>query len=262
MSPIIHKERKAVEVSIENVSKQFGTQQVIDDVSLHVGAGETFVIMGPSGAGKSVLLKSIIGLITPSSGNVFIDHLNASAPQTHKEVVTSIVFQAGALFNSMSVFDNLALYPREHRLYDKKTLYDKVMGTLELLSLEAAAHKNPSELSGGMRKRVSIARSLMMEPQLLLYDEPTSELDPIMAATIIELIATLNDEFNVTSIVVSHDRELAMTIAQRVALMVDGRICALDIPSQLMESDDPIVQNFLNPVIDINNPRFRKKESS
>ena len=253
-------ERKAVEVSIEHVSKSFGTQEVIHDVSFQVCAGETFVIMGPSGAGKSVLLKSIIGLIQPTQGKIFIDHLNASVPETHREVVTSMVFQAGALFNSLSVFDNLALYPREHLLYDKDTLEDKVMTVLKALSLEQAVNKFPSELSGGMRKRVSIARSLMMEPQLLLYDEPTSELDPIMAATISELIATLNEEFNVTSIVVSHDRELAMSIGQRVALMVDGRIQALDIPSKLATMDDPVVQNFLHPVIDVQNPRFRKQD--
>lgn len=253
-------ERKAVEVTMENVFKSFGDQEVIHDVSFQVSAGETFVIMGPSGAGKSVLLKSIIGLMPLTKGKIFIDHLNASIPETHRNVVTSMVFQAGALFNSLSVFDNLALYSREHRLYNEKSLYDKVMSILKTLSLEKAAEKFPSELSGGMRKRVSIARSLMMEPQLILYDEPTSELDPIMAATISELIATLNEEFNVTSIVVSHDRELAMSIGQRVALMVDGQIQALDIPAKLSEMDDPVVQNFLHPVIDVHNPRFRKQD--
>ncbi|HQU09686.1 MAG TPA: ATP-binding cassette domain-containing protein, partial [Opitutales bacterium] len=205
--------RTAVGVRVEGVSKSYEGQPVLESVSCEVKPGETFVVMGPSGAGKSVLLRALMGLEQPDKGKILIDGRDASDPRTHRELVTGIVFQSGALFNSMTVFENLALYPREHQLYSKTEIEDRVMRILGHLSLEKAASKFPGELSGGMRKRVAIARTLIMEPQLILYDEPTSELDPVMAATIAELIATLKEEFRVTSIVVSHDRDLASGIA-------------------------------------------------
>lgn len=249
---------QAAAVKVENLTKYFGSQLVLDEVSFEVKTGETFVIMGPSGSGKSILLKNIIGLETPDEGRVLINDLDASNPGTHKKVTTSIVFQASALFNSMSVYDNLAFYPREHNLYSKNELKEEVEKTLAILSLSDAAHKYPSELSGGMRKRVAIARSLMVRPQLLLYDEPTSELDPIMGATISEIIATLNEKFHVTSIVVSHDPYLACSIANKVALLFNGKVHLIAKPDELDQSDDPKVIEFLKPKIDIKNPRFRK----
>lgn len=248
----------AAEVKIENLTKSFGSQLVLDDVSFKVKTGETFVIMGPSGSGKSILLKNIIGLERPDEGKVYINELDASMPDTHQKVVTSIVFQASALFNSMSVYDNLAFYPREHNLYSKSELKAEVEKTLAILSLSEAAHKYPSELSGGMRKRVAIARSLMVRPQLILYDEPTSELDPIMGATISEIIATLNEKFHVTSIVVSHDPYLACSIATRVGILFNGKMHLIAKPDELDQSDDPKIIEFLKPKIDVKNPRFRK----
>ncbi len=135
-------------------------------------------------------------------------------PETRDKFALALVFQSGALLNSLSVYDNLALYPHEHSLCSKKEIRDRVMRALRILSIEHAVQKMPAELSGGMRKRVAIARALVMEPQLLLYDELTSELDPIMAATIAEIIATLREEYAVTSIIVSHDRDLSLTIAR------------------------------------------------
>ena len=149
----------------------------------------------------------------------------------------SLVFQAGALFNSMTVYDNLALYPREHRLAKESGIRDKVMRALQILSLENAAQKYPAELSGGMKKRVAIARALVMEPQLMLYDEPTSELDPVMSATISEVIATLREQYHVTSIVVSHDRDLALSIADHVGILMGGRLRALARPEELRQPD-------------------------
>ncbi len=251
----------AAEVKIENLTKSFGSQLVLDNISFEVKTGETFVIMGPSGSGKSILLKNIIGLEKPDEGKVLINELDASIPDTHEKVITSIVFQASALFNSMSVYDNLAFYPREHNLYSKNELRAEVEKTLAILSLSEAAHKYPSELSGGMRKRVAIARSLMVRPQLILYDEPTSELDPIMGATISEIIATLNEKFHVTSIVVSHDPYLACSIASRVALLFNGKVHLIAKPDELDQSDDPKVIEFLKPKIDVRNPRFRKLHS-
>lgn len=251
-----------IDVKIEDVSIKFGTQTVVSNINIEVKPGEIFAIMGASGAGKSVLLRTVIGLIKPSSGKVWIAGKDASDKKTHESIRTTMVFQAGALFNSMSVFDNLAFYPREHHLYSEKVIEEKVMETLRILSLENASQKLPAELSGGMKKRVSIARALMMEPELLLYDEPTSELDPIMAATISEIIATLRSETEVTSIVVTHDRDLADAIADRIALLHNGKLLAVQTPEELRKNEDPIVKDFLDPIINIEEPRFKKLQLS
>lgn len=254
--------REAVDLEVCDVHKSYRAQKVLDGVSLRVEPGQIFVIMGPSGAGKSVLLKQIIGLEKPDSGEILIAGMDASDPRTHQKVRTGIVFQAGALFNSLTVYDNLALYPREHRLCPEREIRARVMEALRVLSLEDAVEKRPAELSGGMRKRVALARSLVMQPQLLLYDEPTSELDPMMGATISELIATVREETGLTSVVVSHDRDLAMAIGDRVALLVRGRLACNDTPEQVRNCNEPIVQEFLNPHIDPANPRFRVKEAT
>ncbi len=247
-----------VAVEVRNLCRSYGETQVLKDVSFQVEPGEIFVIMGPSGAGKSVLLKHIIGLERADSGEILIAGKDASSTKTHRDIRTGIVFQAGALFNSMTVYENLALYPTEHRLYDKETIRRKVMEALAIVSLEEAADKIPAELSGGMKKRVAVARALVIEPQLLLYDEPTSELDPILAATVAELIATVRKETNLTSIVVTHDTVLAKTIGNRVALLLDGRIHTIATPDELTRNDDPDIQDFLHPKIDLDNPRFRR----
>ena len=253
-------EKKSVRVTIENLSKSFGTQTVLKGINLEIAPGEIFVLMGPSGSGKSVLLKHIAGLEIPSSGIVTLNGSNTSDPDTFSKIKIALVFQAGALFNSMTVFDNLALYPREHRLYSAELIHEKVMGTLRILSLESAANKHPSELSGGMKKRVAIARALVMEPDLILYDEPTSELDPTMAATISEIIACLKEEMHVTSIVVSHDRDLSLTIADRVAIIMDGQIQAIGTPEEMKANTTPKIIEFLNPKIDLTNPRYKTLE--
>jgi phospholipid/cholesterol/gamma-HCH transport system ATP-binding protein len=192
---------------------------------------------------------------------VTVDGGDPSLEETRQRVRLALVFQAGALFNSLSVYDNLALYPREHRSGDEKAIRQKVVHALKILSVEDAAQKFPSELSGGMKKRVSIARALVMEPQLLLYDEPTSELDPVMGATISEIIATLKLEYSVTSIVVTHDRSLALTISNRVGILMAGKLITLGTPDDLNKSADPRIVDFLNPKIDIEHPRFKKLET-
>jgi len=248
----------AVPVDVCNVSKAFGDLVVLEDISFKVKPGEIFVIMGPSGSGKSVLLKVISGLEHPTDGSALVASIDSRERALREQVKMALVFQAGALFNSMTVFDNLALYPREHRLHGTDKIREKVMEALRILGLEKASQKFPSELSGGMKKRVAIARALVMEPQLLLYDEPTSELDPTMSATISEIIATLREETGVTSIVVSHDRDLSLTIADRVAILMDGKLVALDTPDRIRQSEDKAVNDFLNPVIDLKNPRFKQ----
>lgn len=254
--------RRAVPVDIHGLTKRYGDMTVLEDISLSVEPGEVFVIMGPSGAGKSVLLRHLAGLERPDEGEALIGARDAGLAETHERVRTALVFQAGALFNSMSVYDNLAFYPREHRLATKNEIRDKVYRTLSILNLENTANKHPSELSGGMRKRVAIARALIMEPQLLLYDEPTSELDPISAANIAEVIGTLKEEFDVTSIVVSHDRELALSVGDRVALLEAGKLVTVASPEVLKQSTDPRVMEFLAPKIDTAKPRFRQQEGN
>ena len=260
-NPFTDAETAAVGVSIEGLSKSFGRFEVLKNVTFSVAPGEIFVLMGPSGSGKSVLLKHLVGLEQPSAGRVTVAGRDASAEATRQQVRMALVFQSGALFNSLSVYDNLALYPREHQIADEAAIREKVMRALQILSLEGSAHKAPSELSGGMKKRVAIARGLVMEPQLMLYDEPTSELDPVMAATISEIIATLKDEYRVTSIVVSHDRELALGIADRVGILMGGELVSLGTPADLRTPADPRVAEFLYPKIDLKNPRFKRLEN-
>src|SRR4051812_46724294 len=166
---------KTFGVTVANLSKKFGRTTVLKDINLEVKPGEIFCIMGPSGSGKSVLLKHIAGLEFPTSGTVRIGEFDAADPATRNQVHLALVFQAGALFNSLSVYDNLALYPREHREGNEEKIKDGVSPALSILSLKKAKKKSPADLSGGMKKRVAIARALVMEPQLLLYDEPTSE---------------------------------------------------------------------------------------
>ena len=254
-------DRAPVTVSVSDVGKSYGDQRVLTDISFDVKPGEIFVIMGPSGSGKSVLLRHIAGLERPTAGNITINGDNPTVAETRNRFALALVFQSGALFNSLSVYDNLALYPLEHSLGSKKETRERVMRALRILSIENAAHKLPADLSGGMRKRVAIARALVMEPQLLLYDEPTSELDPIMAATIAEIIATLKEEYAVTSIVVSHDRDLSLTIADRVALLNHGKLVTIATPTELKASTHPIITEFLDPKIDIQNPRFKSLEA-
>ncbi len=253
---------KTFGVTVSGLTKKFGKTTVLKDINLEVMPGEIFCIMGPSGSGKSVLLKHIAGLECATSGEVRIGGFDAADPETRDKVHLALVFQAGALFNSLTVYDNLALYPREHRLANEAGIRERVMRALSILSLEKAANKYPSELSGGMKKRVAIARALVMEPQLLLYDEPTSELDPVMSATLTEIIATLREQTAVTSIVVTHDRDLAFSIADRMAFVMDGRIRGTGKPGDFKQPADATIANFLNPVIDLKNPRFKQLEHS
>src|ERR1035441_6338447 len=201
------------------------------------------------------------GLEAPTSGTVAVDGLDPTLEETRDRVRLALVFQEGALFNSLSVYDNLALYPREHRSGNEMAISERVMHALKILSVEKSANQFPSELSGGMKKRVSIARALVMEPQLLLYDEPTSELDPVMGATISEIIATLKNEYSVTSIVVTHDRDLALTISNRVGILMAGKLISLGTPGELRKSQEPRIVDFLNPKIDIEHPRFKQLET-
>lgn len=251
-----------VSVSVRDLRKSYAEQEVLHGVSFDVEPGQIFVLMGPSGSGKSVLLRQVNGLEVPDSGTVHLNDLPADNPETHRRIRSALVFQAGALFNSMTVFENLALYHREHRLYTEEEIRKRVEGIAGALSVGNALNKIPAELSGGMRKRVAVARAILIEPQLMLYDEPTSELDPVLAATTSELIATVAKETGGTNIVVTHDRQLAMGIADRVALLLRGNLVFCGTPAEMENCEDPEVQEFLNPTLDLESPRFRKQENN
>jgi phospholipid/cholesterol/gamma-HCH transport system ATP-binding protein len=235
----------SVSVQVRGVRKSFGRHEVLHGIDLEVGRGEIFVIMGPSGSGKSVLLRHIIGLDEPDAGDILIEGESVRGGGVMGKYRMAMVFQSGALLNSLNVGENVGLYLREHRLKKPAEIDRIVREKLELLGLKGVEKKMPNELSGGMKKRVAIARALVIDPQLILYDEPTSELDPLIAVTIGQEILNLQDRIHVTSVVVTHDRDLAFGIADRIALMHEGRILVIGTPDEVRRFDDPLVQRFL-----------------
>src|SRR5439155_15107235 len=204
-----------------------------------------FVIMGPSGSGKSVLLKHIIGLELPDKGDILIEGESINEPGVMDKYRLAMVFQSGALLNSLNVLENVGLYLSEHRLKKPDEIARIAIEKLEFLGLKNVKDRTPAELSGGMRKRVAIARALVIEPQLILYDEPTSELDPLMTVTIGKEIVNLKGRIHVTSVVVTHDRELAFGIADRIALLHEGQIVFMGTPAEVKKNPEPRRQEFL-----------------
>jgi phospholipid/cholesterol/gamma-HCH transport system ATP-binding protein len=235
-----------VSVEVRALRKGFNDQEVLKGLDFKVNPGEIFVIMGPSGSGKSVLLKQIIGLDLPDAGEILINGESIQSPEVMDKYRMAMVFQSGALLNSLSVGENVGLYLTEHRLKPPEEIAKIVSKNLDIVGLKGTEDKMPSELSGGMKKRVAIARALVIDPQLILYDEPTSELDPVSAAIIGEEILKMNDRIHVTSIVVSHDRELAYGVADRIAVIHEGRIIAIGSPDEIKNNPDPVLQQFLH----------------
>ncbi|MBI5773308.1 MAG: ATP-binding cassette domain-containing protein [Verrucomicrobia bacterium] len=236
---------QSVRVEVRSLRKSFGDQEVLHGVSFNVEPGEIFVLMGPSGSGKSVLLKHIIGLEEPDAGEILIEGQPAHSAAVRDKFRMAMVFQSGALLNSLTVGENVGLYLAEHQLKSPAEIDRVVAEKLELVGLKGAEQKIPGELSGGMKKRVAIARALVIEPQLILYDEPTSELDPLMAITIGEEILSLKARTRATSIVVTHDRDLAFGVADRVALIAEGNILLVGTPAEVKKSTHPLIQKFL-----------------
>jgi len=237
---------QGVSLQVRGLRKSFGDLEVLKGLDFDVRPGEIFVIMGPSGSGKSVLLKHLIGLEEPDSGEILIEGLPVQSPEVMAKYRMAMVFQSGALLNSLTVGENVGLYLAEHRLKTPEEIARVVSENLESVGLKGTENKMPSELSGGMKKRVAIARALVVEPQLILYDEPTSELDPLSAVTIGEEILKLKRRIHVTSLVVSHDRDLAFGVADRIAVINEGRILAIDAPDKIKSKPDPLIQKFLN----------------
>lgn len=237
--------QQGVSVQVRGLRKSFDGQEVLRGLDFDVQPGEIFVIMGPSGSGKTVLLKHLIGLEVPDAGEILIAGQSIQSPEVMSQYRMAMVFQSGALLNSLTVAENVGLYLTEHRLKPPEEIDRIVAEKLEVVGLKGTEDKMPSDLSGGMKKRVAIARALVIEPQLILYDEPTSELDPLSAVVIAEEIVNLKKRIQVTSLVVSHDRELAFGVADRIAVIDQGRILTVGTPDEVKRYPDPLVQQFL-----------------
>jgi len=234
-----------VSLQVRGLRKSFGGQEVLKGIDLDVWPGEIFVIMGPSGSGKSVLLKHLIGLEVPDAGEILINGESVGSAEIAAKYRMALVFQSGALLNSLTVGENVGLYLTEHRLKPAAEIERIVAEKLETVGLTDAVDKMPGELSGGMKKRAAIARALVIDPQLILYDEPTSELDPLSAVVIGEEVLDLKSRIHVTSIVVTHDRDLAFGVADRIAIINEGTIITVGTPDEVKRFDDPLVQKFL-----------------
>lgn len=239
-----------ITVKIENLSKKFGDMQVLDSISMQVETGENLIVFGRSGTGKSVLLKCLIGLMKPENGNVFVfgkDVRNISIKELNKiRKDIGFLFQGAALYDSMSVRQNLEFPLIRNFNFTQKEIDYKINHTLELVSLSGAIDKMPSELSGGMKKRIGLARSIITEPRLMLYDEPTTGLDPITSKEISELIINLQKHFQMTSIVVTHDLMCAKIIADRAIFLRDAKIAYEGSIENLTNSNDKFLQNFFS----------------
>ncbi len=236
-------------IELKNVYKSFGDKNVLNGVNLTINKGETLVIIGKSGCGKSVMLKHIIGLMKPDKGEVIIEGQNI-VNLSRKDVYTvrkkfGFLFQGAALFDSMTVEENVGLGLRENRRLRDKDISRIVAEKLELVGLPGIQNMSPSDLSGGMKKRVSLARAIADEPEYILYDEPTTGLDPVMSDNIDELIRDLADKLKVTSIIVTHDIFSVIEVAQRVVMMEGGVVYFSGTPKELFDSNDTMITEFL-----------------
>lgn len=244
--PISYEESHGVGIRIEGLSKAFNGNQVLKEIDLEILPGETFSLIGPSGTGKSVLLKHIVKLITPDAGRILIDghdiHSEEPAPRNYRY---SMVFQSSALFNSLTVGENVGLWLREKRVCGEKQVRRIIQEKLALVGLDGKEDMLTSELSGGMKKRVAIARSLAMNPDLILYDEPTAELDPVTSDELAKVIISLKKKVNLTTVIVSHDLNFALYLSDRVGMMHEGRIVEIGTPEQIKQSQNPIVRGFI-----------------
>jgi len=239
-------------ISLQELSLLFGDHIVLDEISLDVWSGETVCILGGSGAGKSTILRLILGLIRPDGGRILVRHEDVVTASRDELLLLrqdmGMVFQEAALFDSLSVYDNVAFFLHEHEDLLEAEVGERVDEALLMVDLEPEQVTDllPAELSGGMKKRVGIARALIHRPSILLYDEPTSGLDPITTRTIDDLILKLQRDLGVTGVVVTHDIRSAFRIGNRVALLFDGRIMFQGSPEEMMDSDDGYVREFLH----------------
>jgi len=236
-------------IEIVDVWKSFGRNHVLRGVDIKIEQGETLVIIGRSGCGKSVLLKSIMGIIRPDKGKILVDGRDLlslpEAEQLEVQKRIQILFQGAALFDSLTVSENVGFLLSEHTKMPQKEIDEIVAAKLALVGLQGIQHLKPAELSGGMKKRVGLARAICNDPAYILYDEPTTGIDPIMADAINELILDLHKKLKVTSVVVTHDMASAYKVASRMAMMYEGRIIAVGTPDEIRNSENPYVKQFI-----------------
>ena len=236
-------------IAIRNLKKRLGGKQVLNGVDLEVRSGEAVVVMGPSGTGKSVLLKHILGLMMPDQGSIevngeeIVGRKERELNQIRKKF--GMVFQGAALFDSMTVGENVALALREHTDLDEQAIERRVVERLEWVGLKQVEQMKPASLSGGMRKRVGLARAIAMDPEFILYDEPTTGLDPIMSDAIDRLMRDLQRRMNVTSIVVTHDLGSAFKVGDRIAMLLGGKIIFNGPPDEVRQTRHPVVRQFI-----------------
>jgi phospholipid/cholesterol/gamma-HCH transport system ATP-binding protein len=237
-------------IVVRSLAKKIGQQEILRGVDLEIATGETLAIIGRSGGGKSVLLKHLVGLMEPDAGEIWIEGKNITGMNERQlgaiRRKVGILFQGGALFDSMTVEENIAFPLREAGERNPNVLRAKVDEMLEVMEMEGEQAKKPVSLSGGMKKRVGLARSIIRRPSCVLYDEPTSGLDPVVADSINRLIRRLQQRFGMTSIVVTHDMKSAFDVADRIAYLHEGRIYFHGTSAELQKSSDPILQDFLH----------------
>ncbi|WP_182359119.1 ABC transporter ATP-binding protein [Tomitella gaofuii] len=239
-----------VEVAVEGLTKSFGSQNIWQDVSLTLPAGEVSALLGPSGTGKSVFLKSLIGLLRPEQGSIVIDGtdiLQCSSKELYEiRQMFGVLFQDGALFGSMDLFDNVAFPLREHTKKSESEIRKIVMEKLDLNGLIGAENKLPGEISGGMRKRAGLARALVLDPQIILCDEPDSGLDPVRTAYLSQLIIDINAQIDATVLIVTHNINLARTVPDNLGMLFRKQLVMFGPREVLLTSDEPVVEQFLN----------------
>jgi phospholipid/cholesterol/gamma-HCH transport system ATP-binding protein len=237
-------------IAITGLSKRFGAKVVLDGLDLSIPKGKTTVVIGGSGTGKSVLLKCILGLLKPDAGAILVEGEDVTKMDERELVGVrrkfGMLFQGAALFDSMTVGDNVAFALRRLHLFPEHQIRAVVEEKLEMVGLRGVTDLMPAELSGGMKKRVGLARAIASEPEILLYDEPTTGLDPIMADVINELIVSLRESLGVTGIAITHDMASAYKIADRIAMLYKGRIVSVGTPDEIRRTDDPVVSQFVN----------------
>jgi phospholipid/cholesterol/gamma-HCH transport system ATP-binding protein len=238
-----------IKIRVTNLHKSFGEKHVLKGCDLEVREGESMVVIGGSGSGKTVLIKCIIGLIQPDRGEIYIDQQEITALNERRmneiRKKFGMLFQGGALFDSMRIWENVGFGLRQHTHLNHEEIRRVVSEKLRLVGLKDIEDLMPSELSGGMKKRVSLARAIAMEPEILLYDEPTTGLDPIMADAINELIVQMRERLKVTSVAITHDMKSAYQIADRIAMLYQGKIVEVGTPEEIRNSSNPIVQQFI-----------------
>ncbi|MBJ6727612.1 ABC transporter ATP-binding protein [Geomesophilobacter sediminis] len=240
-------ETRGVDIKVEALNKYFGETHVLKDINLEIRAGETFSIIGPSGTGKSVLLKHIVKLESPDSGQIFVDGIPIFGEKktSARDYRYSMVFQSSALFNSLTVGENVGLWLREKRVCKEQRIREIIREKLDMVGLAGKEDLKTSELSGGMKKRVAIARSLAMNPDLILYDEPTAELDPVTTDELANTILKLKETTRNTTVIVTHDLNFALYISDRIAMMHGGTIVEVGTPAEIKRSQNPIVRGFI-----------------